>query len=131
MEIEDRPSEAESRRLVQDETIAAALATGRTYEEAGVLAGVSERTVARRMADPTFARTVAERRGQQVQVISGQLSSIADKAVKAVSECLDDADPRTRLAAGRLVLDLVLKFRHQNDLELAVAEIREHLHMEA
>jgi hypothetical protein len=124
-------NEAEARRAAQDEVIIAALAAGNSYSLTANLAGVSERTIARRMADPAFARVVADRRAEQVQTITGQLSSLGAEAVAAVASCLQDDEPKTRLAAGKLVLELVLKFRHQNDLELAVAEIRHHLGLDA
>ena len=43
-----------------DEIITAALVQGLSYPEAGKLAGVSAKTVQRRMADPTFAAHVTE-----------------------------------------------------------------------
>lgn len=44
-----------SRRDAADEILTEALAAGLTYEQAGVLAGVTSRTVARRHAEPSFA----------------------------------------------------------------------------
>ena len=48
--------EGSNRRAAQDERIVAALAEGLTYAQAGALAKVSDRTVARRMSVPGFAR---------------------------------------------------------------------------
>ena len=83
-------SEAEARRSAQDEILLEALASGRTYTEAGELAGVSDRTVARRIAEPAFARLVRDRRDEQVQTVAGQLSTMANTAVMAIASCLDD-----------------------------------------
>lgn len=123
-------SEAEARRSAQDDILVEALASGRTYSEAGELAGVSHRTVARRMAEPAFARLVRDRRDEQVHTVAGRLSTMANTAVIAIVSCLEDDEAKTRLAAGKLILELVLKFRHQHHLEVDVAEIREHLQMD-
>lgn len=133
MKEESNPSGEDgksSRRGVQDEQIVAALALGRTYAEAGVLAGVSDRTVARRMSVPAFARRVGERRDELVVSAVGQLTSLLDDALGAIRSGLDDESARTRVATGKLILDMVLKFRQTFDLEIHVAEIRAHLGME-
>lgn len=119
--------EFDDRRSAQDELLVAALAAGQSYAEAGDLAGISSRTVARRMSEVAFARRVADRRGEQVVAIAGRISSLTFEAIEAVRECLADSDARTRLAAARLLLDWALKFRRGEDLALAVAEIRQHL----
>jgi len=123
-------TELAARRSGQDEILVAALASGRSYAEAGKLADVSARTVARRMAEPAFARLVRDRRDEEVQCVAGQLSAMAGTAVMSIASCLEDEQAKTRLAAAKLVLELVLKFRHQHHLEVDVAEIREHLQMD-
>jgi len=77
-------SEGTSRREAQDELIVEALAAGRSYGEAGELAGCSGRTVARRMGDAEFARRVADRRGERVVSVAGQLTSLGSEAVAAL-----------------------------------------------
>jgi len=122
--------EAASRRATQDEKIIAALASGLNYTLAGVAANVSDRTVARRMSEPGFARRVAARRDEVVVSAVGQLTSLVDEAVDGIRSGLVDESARTRMAAGKLILELVLRFRQTFDLELQVAEIRAHLGME-
>lgn len=125
--IDQVHDESADRRQAKDELLIAALAAGSSYEEAGAVAGVSARTVSRRMSDVGFARRVADRRGEQVVAIAGRISSLTSEAVDAVRECLSDPSARTRLAAARLLLDWAWKFRRGEDLALAVAEIRQHL----
>jgi hypothetical protein len=120
-------TEAEDRRSAQDELIVAALAAGSTYENAGEVSGTSTRTVARRMSDPAFARRVTERRAEQVHMITGQLTSLGSEAIAALRTCLTDEKASVRVSAVKVALELGLRFRHQNDLELQVAEIRGHL----
>ncbi len=122
--------ECSNRRAAQDEKIIAALASGLNYAAAGAAANVSDRTVARRMSKPSFARRVAARRDELVVSAVGQLTSLVDEAVEAIRSGLVDESARTRMAAGKLILELVLRFRQSFDLELQVAEIRAHLGME-
>lgn len=104
--------EGTSRRTAQDEMIVAALAAGFTYEQAGQRANLSGRTVARRMSDPSFARQVADRRGEHIVATAGQLTALSSEAVEAIRSCLEDPSARTRLVAAKLVLDLSLRFRN-------------------
>ncbi len=122
--------EGSNRRAAQDERIIAALAEGLTYAQAGALAKVSDRTVARRMSVPGFARRVAERRDEQVVSGVGELTSLVGDAVDAIRSGLVDESAKTRVATGKLILDMVLKFRQSFDLGIQVAEIRAHLGME-
>lgn len=116
-----------SGREAQDEILVDALATGVSYEAAAELAGCSGRTVARRMADPEFARRVSKRRGERVVATAGQLTSLSSEAVETIRGCLDDESPRVRLAAAKALLDLGAKYRNTHDLEVEIAEIREHV----
>ncbi|HSH58245.1 MAG TPA: hypothetical protein VK988_01135 [Acidimicrobiales bacterium] len=122
--------EGEARREGQDEILVAALATGRSYTQAGEKAGVSARTVARRMADPAFSHRVALARTQQVHLLTGLLLSHGEEAVALLASCLGDEQGKNGLAAAKLTLELILRFSHHADLEQAVAEIRQKLKME-
>lgn len=128
--MDSKRTESENRRSAQDEIIVSALTTGSSYSEAGELAGVSGRTVARRMEDTSFARLVAERRKEQVVAVAGRVSSLTTEAITAVEDCLSDESARTRLAAAKLLLEWSFKLRRDEDLDLRVAEIRQHLGLE-
>ena len=120
--------EGQDRRSAQDELLIAALASGRSYADAASIAGVSARTVSRRMSDARFARRVADRRGEQVVAIAGRITSMTAEALNTIRDCLGDDRPElTRLAAARLVLDWTFKFRRGEDSSIAVAEIGQHL----
>ena len=119
--------EATSRRAAQDEILIAGLASGLSYEEAGKAAGCVGRTVARRMEDAEFARRVASRRGEHVLAVAGQLTALSAEAVEVIRGCMQDGSARTRLAAAKTLLELAVKFRNSHDLEVEIAEIRQHL----
>ena len=122
---QDRHDELASRRAAQNEIIIAALAVGSTYAEAGAQAGVDERTIARRMQEPEFARAVDDRRREHAVEVAGRLSSLGPRAISTIEDLLDDPSPRIRLAAAKLLLELGLKVRTLNEIERDLAEIRQ------
>jgi hypothetical protein len=119
-----------SRRDAQDEILIDALARGLSYEAAGELAGCSGRTVARRMAVAEFARRVSDRRGERVMATTGQLTSLSSEAVETIRGCLESESDQVRLSAAKTLLDLAVRFRNAHDLEVELAEIRQHIGME-
>ncbi len=121
------PSEAGSRREAQDDLIVESLAAGMSYAEVADLANCSARTVARRMADPGFARRVSERRGERVSAITGQLTDVALEAVAVIQNCLHAEVESTRLRAANMALTLLMRLRHETELESRVAELERQL----
>ena len=119
--------ETQSRREARDELLIGALAAGRTYAAAAEEVGCGQRTVARRMADPLFARRVAERRAEHLIVLAGRFSALTERAAETIEELMDSGLERTRLAAARLVVEWAARLRNTEDMAVAVAEIREHL----
>jgi hypothetical protein len=63
-----------------DSALIAALAAGATHEAAAKHAGVSERTVRRRLADTEFRRRVDEARGEALDQAMARLSRAATGA---------------------------------------------------
>jgi hypothetical protein len=89
-----------------------ALACGATAESAAQKAGVSLRTVRRRLADPEFCRRLQQLRGEIVQRTTGTLTAVTGEAVRALAELLKpDVAPHTRLGAARAVLEMAMKMR--------------------
>lgn len=119
-----------SRREAQDEILVDALTRGLSYEAAGELAGCSGRTVARRMENAGFARWVSNRRGERVVATAGQLTLLSSEAVETIRGCLEAESHQVRLSAAKTLLDLAVKFRTAHDLEVEIAEIRQHLGLE-
>lgn len=126
-EVADGPAEDESggsARESGDDILKAALARGLTYRSAGALAGVSQRTVARRMEDSVFARDVAKARAEYVTVVTGQLMAMGPEALEVLRGCLQEDRAADRRQAAVDILRLGLHYRHQGDLEAEVAELR-------
>ncbi len=120
-------TESDRRRVAQNEVLIEALAAGRTYAEAGQEAGVSPRTIARRMADLEFARGVAARRAEHVSVITGQLAAMGTEAVDAIRAGFRAQRPADSLQAARLALSFGLRFRNESDVEARLADVERRL----
>ncbi len=114
---EPETGDVASAREHEDGLLTQALAAGLTYAGAGRVAGVSERTVRRRMADPRFAADVSIRRGEHVAAVAGQLVGAGTDAIDVLRGCLAADSPAVRLRAAHLVLTLGTQLRHANELE--------------
>ena len=100
-----------------DAVLIAALAGGATCEAAAKQAGVSERTVRRRLEDSAFRQRVAEARDEMLAQAMAQLSRAAAGAATTLVLLLAKDVPATvRLGASRAILDTLLRWREQASL---------------
>jgi hypothetical protein len=91
-----------------DSALVAAIAAGLTYTEAGKTAGVSERTVRRRMADERFRSQVEAARTEFVSRAVGRAADSVVEAVETLRTLMDSADGESvRLGAARALLQFV------------------------
>ncbi len=126
---EDRSAltgEAAQRREATDTILVAALAAGSSYQEAGRQAGVTERTVGRRMAVPAFSARVAAAREERVAIMCGALTNLGPRAVARLAELLE-ADERLAMLAVRESLTQVFRARRQYQLEADLRAVRAEL----
>jgi hypothetical protein len=112
-----------------DRLLLRALACGATVENAAHKAGVGERTVYRRLADPAFQAELKKTSLEIFQRTSAMLSGAGLGCVKTLVDLQQDAgvQPNVRRRAARDVLDLSLKFRDRADLEPRLAAAEEQL----
>lgn len=116
----------------EDDLLIAYLAEGWTHAEAGKQAGVSAKTVQRRLKDPEFAGAVARRRRERVEWLTAQLITASDAAASVLRDALGSDDPKVSLRAATLILSHTGRFhageeerevaRRQDELELRVQE---------
>ncbi len=97
--------------------ILAALAAGLSQPAAARHAGVSERTVRRRLEDPSFAASVEEARGALVERTSAQLLGATEQAVAALRDLLDTGPPAVRVRAALGLLATAAAWRESGDTE--------------
>jgi hypothetical protein len=107
-----------------DALIITALACGGTVESAAQHAGISERSVYRRLADPAFQQKLRDFQTELVKRTSGLLTATALEAVKTLHALLDrNVSGSTRLGAARTVLEMGLKLREVVDIETRLQTI--------
>ena len=114
-------------RAHADAALVAALAAGRTAQDAAREAGVSERTVYRRLDDPAFKRQVDEARAEMLARAVAMLTSASVEAVETLRGLLGSPMDFARLAAARAILEVGHKYREQLDLAERVAALEERL----
>jgi AcrR family transcriptional regulator len=114
-------------RKATAEILLTALANGASIENVARKAGVSVRTVYRRLEDPGFRAKLERRRLEAVQRISDVLTSASVAAIKTLLDIQQDvtAPASVRRAAARDVLELNLRYREIAPLEQRVAAIEE------
>ena len=112
-------------RKTADNALAVALASGMTVAAAAHVAGVSERTAHRRLADAAFARRVTEIRGEMVSRAVGRMTRGMTAAANTLLALLEAADERVRLGAAKAVLELGVKLREATELEARLLALEE------
>jgi predicted DNA-binding transcriptional regulator AlpA len=100
-----------------DEKLLLALAGGATTESAAQQAGLSARTVYRRLADSAFRQRLQQARDDMVQSAAGVLTAAPLEAVRTLMALQQPSfPPAVRLGAARAVLELGMKLREEADL---------------
>jgi hypothetical protein len=107
-----------TRRAAVDDVIIAALAAGRSQADAAQMAGVSRKTVERRVKDPAFLEAVDVARGDLLGRTLDVLSAGALEGAMALRVIvLDKEQPAAaRVSAARALLSGVLAWRDQFEL---------------
>jgi hypothetical protein len=113
---------ASDRSTAVDGVLVAALAAGATQAQAAEMAGMSERTVRRRLEQPNFAARVVEQRSGLVTQTAARLAGLASSAVDALLDLLAaDVAPTVRLRAALGVLEAARVWRECSELEARIA----------
>ena len=100
-----------------DERLLSELAAGSPVEQAAKAAGLSQRTVYRRLRDSGFQRRLRAARDELVTEALGELTGSAQDAVATLKRLLDASDDRVRLTAARTILEQLLRLRETVQLE--------------
>ena len=101
------------------------LASGVSPAGAAKLAGVSEATCYRRLADPTFRQRVEAARSSFWERALGILSKGAAESATVLRRLLRSEDGRIKLQAAKVLLDQGIKVRDQVDIEQRLANLEE------
>lgn len=99
-----------------DSVLIAAMAAGATFEGAAAQAGVSARTVSRRMEQPAFKAKVDEARADLITRAVGVLADSSSEAAQTLRALLASDRPTVRLSAARAILEMAVKVREHAEL---------------
>ena len=110
-----------------DDSLALAVAGGRTLRDAAADVGIGERTAARRWADTAFRRRVTTLRGEMMARALGKIADGMADAADVRRKLLKAKSENVRLAACRAILELGTKLRDSVDVEERLQALeREH-----
>jgi hypothetical protein len=112
-------------RKSADAVLIAALAGGKPVAEAAKLAGVSERTVYRRLGDALWRRRVAAARTEMLARAVGVLAEGTTAAAATLRLLLRSDSPSVQLAAARAILDQTTRGIELLDLADRVTALEE------
>lgn len=102
----------------QDDVIAAALAAGKTQQQAADLVGVSRQTVVRRFADPIFQQRIAHFRRGLIAETLGLLMKAGPDAVASLALIAEGGERDSdRIKASERILEITLKIQASIDYE--------------
>lgn len=117
------------KRPAADGIAAAVLASGGTRQDAAAAAGLSDRTIRRRMSDPDFRVLVGDcRRRIAADVLSGA-ARLAGRAVERLGELVEDDNPHVALGACRAVLTVAADFGERAELAERIEALERALKM--
>lgn len=113
----------------QEEAIAATLLAGGTWEDAAEAAGVSRRTVSRRLDDPSLRRRIDHERASVLYRIGDELASLSGLALGVYREILTDptASSSQRLRAADGVLSTLRTYHVETALSDRFTQLEERL----
>jgi len=100
-----------------DESLALAVAGGRTLRDAADDAGIGERTAARRWADAAFRRRVTTLRAEMIARALGKIADGMADAADVLRKLLKAKSENVRLGACRAILELGTKLRDSVEVE--------------
>lgn len=106
-----------------DSLLLAALTAGQTVEGAAKLAGVSPRTVARRLEDPDFKSALADARRALLSQALGRLADGTTEAAEALRRNLKCGLPSVEVVAAKAILAEVRAAIELDDLAGRVAAL--------
>ena len=97
-----------------------------TIEQVAEVIGVSSRTIFRWLDDPGFRLELGQAEGEAIDRITRRLLVLADKALLAIEDILDNPDQdgasNKRLAA-QAILDQLLKLRELRNIENRLSDL--------
>jgi hypothetical protein len=112
-------------RRMADRVLMASLAAGKTTQDAAEAAGVSERTVFRRLEQPEFRQNMITLRERMVDDLTSRLADASSKAFEKLQTLLTAESEFVQLGAARTILDQMLRLRNMVEFESRLTRVEE------
>ena len=123
---------ARGRRKKADTGLIVSLACGASVETAAQKAGLSARTVYRRLADPQFQAQVNDVRADMLRRAAAMLTAAGMAAIKTFTSLQESAQSESvRLGAARSIIELGCKLREMVELTERMAQLEARMGPEA
>ena len=122
---------ARGRRKKAETGLIVSLACGTSVETAAQKAGLSVRTVYRRLADPEFRAQVNEARAEMLRRAAAMLTAAGMTAIKTFTTLQESARSESvRLGAARSIIELGCKLREMVELTERLAQMEARMQTE-
>lgn len=99
------------------------LARGLSHVKVAELSGVSERTIARRLAEPDFRRAVDDARAELMSQALGVLVATSSSAALTLEQLLKSDSDHVRHNAARSILELGMQLRKADEFDRRLAAL--------
>lgn len=108
-----------------DDSLAAALAAGKTLRDASTDLGISERTAGRRWAKAEFRAKVTALRGEMVGRAMGQMADAMADATATLRALLKAESEAVRLGAARSICEITCRLRDSTETNQRIEELEQ------
>ncbi len=111
--------------LKGEPTAALAIASGSTIVEAAERAGISERTVRRRLDDPDYRMEISRLRSKLLDAAVGRLVAATTQAAGTMQALLEADSEHVRLGAAKGILEFGLSLQEALETQTRITTLEE------
>ena len=111
--------------LKGEPTAALAIASGSTIVEAAERAGISERTVRRRLDDPDYRMEISHLRSKLLDAAVGKLVAATTEAASTMQALLEADSEHVRLGAAKAILEFGLSLQEALETQTRITTLEE------
>lgn len=117
---------ADRSRHAVDDLLITALARGDTHKTAAAVAGISTRTLQRRLEDDGFQGRVRKSRADLLSTATGKLTQASSDAADVLHRLITQSNSeKIQLGAAKAILDSLVKIHSLEQLEERLANLEQ------
>lgn len=106
------------RKTISNEELISCLLSSDSIKEASLIAGITPRTIYKRMKDATFKNLYAEARAQLLKDATEALQKKTSLAVETLANVMtsEDSPPQTKVNSANSILQFASKYTEMTDI---------------